>query len=197
MIFSIFRFFCTLRFQIFKYCPNHTSMERLFMYTFINLNKKKMVPYDWFCAPGSHHSLNISRYLWMAQASCLNHTQTTRSIHENEQRLWRLAPSCICIISMHNSHLRRTSDPTQLTEPSSWGTTGDWRWKERPRPSAGEAWWSSEFHLETRWTLWTSLRRKIQRRRPAWRRQRWTSTASVIWTAHNWPTNAIITWQWA
>ncbi len=30
MIFSIFRFFCTLRFQIFKYCPiitNHTSTE--------------------------------------------------------------------------------------------------------------------------------------------------------------------------
>ncbi len=31
MIFSIFRFFCTLRFQIYKYCPNHTSMERLFI----------------------------------------------------------------------------------------------------------------------------------------------------------------------
>ncbi len=30
MIFSIFRFFCTLRFQIYKYCPiitNHTPME--------------------------------------------------------------------------------------------------------------------------------------------------------------------------
>ncbi len=34
VIFSIFRFFCTLRFQIYKYCPiitNHTSMERLFI----------------------------------------------------------------------------------------------------------------------------------------------------------------------
>uniref|UniRef100_A0A672QAV1 receptor protein-tyrosine kinase n=1 Tax=Sinocyclocheilus grahami TaxID=75366 RepID=A0A672QAV1_SINGR len=34
MIFSIFRFFCTLRFQIYKYCAiltNHTSMERLFI----------------------------------------------------------------------------------------------------------------------------------------------------------------------
>ncbi len=32
MIFSIFRFFCTLRLQIYKYCPiitNHTSMEIL------------------------------------------------------------------------------------------------------------------------------------------------------------------------
>ncbi len=31
VIFSIFRFFCTLRFQIYKYCPNHTSMEILFI----------------------------------------------------------------------------------------------------------------------------------------------------------------------
>ncbi len=34
MIFSIFRCFCTLRFQIFKDCPiitNHTSMDRLFI----------------------------------------------------------------------------------------------------------------------------------------------------------------------
>ncbi len=34
MIFSIFRLFCSLRFQIFKYCPiitNHTSMEILFI----------------------------------------------------------------------------------------------------------------------------------------------------------------------
>ncbi len=29
MILSIFRFFCTLRFRIHKYCPNHTSMEIL------------------------------------------------------------------------------------------------------------------------------------------------------------------------
>ncbi len=31
MIFLIFWFFCTLRFQIFKYCPNHASMEILFI----------------------------------------------------------------------------------------------------------------------------------------------------------------------
>ncbi len=31
MIFSIFRFVCTLRFQIYKYCPNHTSMEIWFI----------------------------------------------------------------------------------------------------------------------------------------------------------------------
>ncbi len=34
VIFSIFRFFCTLRFQIFKYCSiitNHTSMESSFI----------------------------------------------------------------------------------------------------------------------------------------------------------------------
>ncbi len=57
MIFSIFRFFCTLRFQIYKYRPiitNHTSMEILFtqlqmMYT---SQFPIMYPYDWFCAPG-------------------------------------------------------------------------------------------------------------------------------------------------
>ncbi len=55
MIFSIFRFFCTLRFQIYKYCPiitNHTSME-----SFQMMHKSqfhKMACYDWFCAPGSH-----------------------------------------------------------------------------------------------------------------------------------------------
>lgn len=72
--------------------------------------------------------------------------------------------------NLHASFMSQkgTSDPSwALTEPSSWGTTGDWQWKERPRPSAGEAWWSSAFHPETRWTLWISLRRKILRRRPA------------------------------
>ncbi len=46
MIFSIFRFFCTLRFQIFRYCPiitNHTSMEILFIqlsdYVYISISK--------------------------------------------------------------------------------------------------------------------------------------------------------------
>ncbi len=55
MIFSIFRFFCTLRFQIYKYCPiitNHTSMES---YLFIfQMLYKSLDPYAWFCAPGSH-----------------------------------------------------------------------------------------------------------------------------------------------
>ncbi len=35
MIFSIFRFFCTLRFQIYKYCPNHTSMEIWFIQFYV------------------------------------------------------------------------------------------------------------------------------------------------------------------
>ncbi len=51
MIFSIFRFFCSLRFQIFKYCPNHTSIESWFNW-----------PYDWFCAPGSQ--MRCSYTLW-------------------------------------------------------------------------------------------------------------------------------------
>ncbi len=58
MIFSIFRFFCTLRFQIFKYCSiitNHTSMES-YLFSFQMMHKSqfhKIDPYDWFCAPGS------------------------------------------------------------------------------------------------------------------------------------------------
>ncbi len=59
VIFSIFRFFCTLRFQIFKYCPiitNHTSMES-YLFSFQMMYKsqfRKIDTYDWFCAPGSH-----------------------------------------------------------------------------------------------------------------------------------------------
>ncbi len=38
-IFSIFRFFCTFRFQMNQYCPNHTSMEILLAFRWcINLN---------------------------------------------------------------------------------------------------------------------------------------------------------------
>ncbi len=51
MIFSI----CTLRFQIFKYCPNHTSME----ISYIQLSDDAYTshdPYDCFCAPGSRLS---------------------------------------------------------------------------------------------------------------------------------------------
>ncbi len=47
MIFSIFRFFCTLRFQIFKYCPiitNHTSMEILFIQLSFDVH---CPPKDW------------------------------------------------------------------------------------------------------------------------------------------------------
>ncbi len=72
MIFSIFRFFCILRFQIYKYCPiitNHTLMKRWFIH---KSNCPKMKPYDWFCGPGSrmvsdrliyHSGRLIGRYL--------------------------------------------------------------------------------------------------------------------------------------
>ncbi len=47
MIFSIFRFFCILRFQIYKYCPNHTSMEILFIHlsddAYISISQKTML----------------------------------------------------------------------------------------------------------------------------------------------------------
>ncbi len=53
MIFSIFRFFCTLRFQFFKYCPiitNHTSMESyLFSVQMMHTSQfRKINTYDWF-----------------------------------------------------------------------------------------------------------------------------------------------------
>ncbi len=67
MIFSIFRFFCTLRFQIYKYCPiitNHTSME-IYLFSFQML-RFKMYPYDWFCGPGSRITHIIKNHLkWM------------------------------------------------------------------------------------------------------------------------------------
>ncbi len=56
MIFSIFRFFCTLRFQIFKYCPiitTHTSVERWLIQMTCKSHFQKTDPYDWSCAPGS------------------------------------------------------------------------------------------------------------------------------------------------
>ncbi len=57
MIFSIFRFFCTLRFQIYKYCPiitNHTSMEILFIAfrCCINLNFEKLTLMTGFVLQG-------------------------------------------------------------------------------------------------------------------------------------------------
>ncbi len=67
MIFSIFRFFCTLRFQIFKYCPNHTSMEILFIQLQMMHKSqfKEMHPNDWFCAPGSHFIQRQTRvFFW-------------------------------------------------------------------------------------------------------------------------------------
>ncbi len=65
MIFSIFRFFCTLRFQIYKYCPNHTSMEILFIQLSddVYISVSQNWPVYWFCAPGSHMLL-ADRLLW-------------------------------------------------------------------------------------------------------------------------------------
>ncbi len=70
VIFSIFRFFCTLRFQIYKYCPiitNHTSMES-YLFSFrwcINLNFEKMTLKTGFVLQGHiyihthYHGQNI------------------------------------------------------------------------------------------------------------------------------------------
>ncbi len=63
-IFSIFLFFCTLRFQIFKklYVSQILSLQTLYqwkvyLFSFQIMYKsqfRKMYPYDWFCGPGSH-----------------------------------------------------------------------------------------------------------------------------------------------
>jgi len=56
MIFSIFRFFCTLRFQIYKCCLNRTSMERLFIQLLDDAQISIIIqkdPYDCFSAAGT------------------------------------------------------------------------------------------------------------------------------------------------
>ncbi len=69
MIFSIFWFFCILRFSnsfiSTKYCPiitNHTSMESyLFSFQMMYTSQiRKMYTYDCFCAPWSHISVRSS-----------------------------------------------------------------------------------------------------------------------------------------
>ncbi len=55
MIFSIFRFCCTLIFQIYKYCPiiHQWKYDLLSVQMMHKSQIWKMSPYDWFCAPGS------------------------------------------------------------------------------------------------------------------------------------------------
>ncbi len=63
MIFSIFRCFCTLRFQIFKYCPNHTSME-IFRWCeswFWNLNLEKWTLKTGFVLQGHAYDWHAKR----------------------------------------------------------------------------------------------------------------------------------------
>ncbi len=60
-IFSIFRFYCTLRFQIFSQIlssPNNPYINGKLIDSafrlYTNLNLEKNDHYDWFCGPGSH-----------------------------------------------------------------------------------------------------------------------------------------------
>ncbi len=75
MIFSIFRFFCTLRFQIFKYCPiitNHNKWK-YYLFSFQMTYKSKipkMDPYDWFCCPGSHSVGFTHKELFNTHINC-------------------------------------------------------------------------------------------------------------------------------
>ncbi len=61
-IFAIFRYFCTLRFQISNSC---ISAKYGTILTCINLNFPKMYAYDWFCGPGSHIYLYIYMYIYI------------------------------------------------------------------------------------------------------------------------------------
>ncbi len=88
MIFSIFRFFCTLRFQIFKYCPiitNHTSMESYLFRWCINLNSTKLTLMTGFVVQGHicqnihHHPYNPPHsprtvLIQSEQKGCQNHS---------------------------------------------------------------------------------------------------------------------------
>ncbi len=61
-IFSVFRFFCTLKFLIFKKLylnqilsnPNKPHINGKLIYSASRWCNLKIDPYDWFCGPGSH-----------------------------------------------------------------------------------------------------------------------------------------------
>ncbi len=90
MIFSIFRFFCTLRFSnsciSAKYFPiltNHTSLDGLFIQLWwcSMLNLKNYDPYDWFCGPGSHMCmLCISRRNFIGRRKCFYWNTCSRAL---------------------------------------------------------------------------------------------------------------------
>ncbi len=84
-IFSIFRFVCTLRFQIFKelylilnivlslqIIHQWKDFRKAFRWC-INLNLKKMYPYDWFCGPGANLFNQISA-LPTTTMQCMQYT---------------------------------------------------------------------------------------------------------------------------
>ncbi len=139
VIFSIFWFFCTLRFQIFKYCPiitNHTSMESyLFSFQMMHTSQfHKIDPYDWFCAPGSQTF--YAGFCWVytvLTSKCLQH-------HFKRFESWPLAwPHLLQTVSIHlisadvdealHSSLKRRSD--QNTSALRIHTHEAWRTQER------------------------------------------------------------------
>ncbi len=94
VIFSIFRFFlCTVRFQIFKILSYHNKPYingKLIYSAFrrcINLDLKKIDPYDWFCAPGSHFcSHQLLAKVWRRSRN-LFQAHLSDSAHLN-RRVW-------------------------------------------------------------------------------------------------------------
>ncbi len=91
VIFSIFRFFCTLRFQIFKYYPiitNHTSMQS-YLFSFQMMHKsqfRKIDPYDWFCAPGS--DIMLTKLLFWMRLIAINRLTSLIITMQNLTSQW-------------------------------------------------------------------------------------------------------------
>uniref|UniRef100_A0A672LJ86 Erythrocyte membrane protein band 4.1-like 3b n=1 Tax=Sinocyclocheilus grahami TaxID=75366 RepID=A0A672LJ86_SINGR len=144
MIFSIFRFFCTLRFQIFKYCPiltNHTSMESLFIQFFKKLTlmtgfkrAKGQVLFDKVC---DHLNLLEKDYFGMTYRDAENQMNWLDTSKEMKKQIitgpWNLAFS----VKFY------PPDPSQLSEDitrSAWVIV-----------SVGKC---STVHLQTRGICW-------------------------------------------
>ncbi len=118
VIFSIFRFFCTLRFQISKYCPiitNHTSMESSFISALrwcINLNFKKFTLMTGFVVQG--HTCIFSVYTVYTVQIVSQQLHNSIKIH-----ILLYSSSNKSIVSFYSSS-QFSIDPVQLHNCVKW-----------------------------------------------------------------------------
>ncbi len=136
MIFSIFRFFCTLRFQIYKYCPiitNHTSMGS-YLFSFQMMYKsqfKKLTLMTGFVLQG-HIRLSVFRCAVISRS------------RPRSQVRWRVcvaaappagrtagsaatAPVCVSFRSSGRAARVSTASPGRRSSPSSPRTSASSR----------------------------------------------------------------------